>query len=153
MLIDRSHLPWAGSPAAVAAACGIHYCFYASRTVDGPSGATVEGLGYGVSGYLLILLGAALSLRRKVPGWRIGNAQVWLKAHIWLCLLSVPLIFYHSGMRMGGGTLAHVLMVLFLTIGQAIPGGQALAPRTQGGDPEAACRREGGAGPRAPCDG
>jgi hypothetical protein len=40
---------------------------------------------------------------------------VWLRAHIWLGLLSVPLLVYHSGFRFGG-PLSTVLLVLFLAV-------------------------------------
>src|SRR5262249_43195604 len=43
------------------------------------------------------------------------RAQAWLRAHIWLGLLCLPLLVYHSGFRLGG-TLSTVLMVLLLIV-------------------------------------
>jgi hypothetical protein len=35
--------------------------------------------------------------RKRLRAWRLGRAQLWLRAHIWLGLLSVPLVILHSG--------------------------------------------------------
>ncbi len=70
---------------------------------------------FGIVGGLLILFEFALWGRKKVRAWRIGRVQDWMVAHIWLGLLTVPLLVYHSGFRWGG-SLSTVLMVLFLVV-------------------------------------
>ncbi|MBC7820900.1 MAG: hypothetical protein IAG10_28790 [Planctomycetaceae bacterium] len=47
--------------------------------------------------------------------WRWGSARLWMKAHIWLGLLTVPLILLHSGFEWGGW-LSTVLAALFAMV-------------------------------------
>jgi hypothetical protein len=115
VLLDRSHIRWALGSGVVTLACGLHFARYSRLAPGGPSGGSVEGLWYGVAAFLAILFAALLSLRRKVPSWRIGSAQLWLKAHIWVSLVSVPLLLFHCGFRFGG-TMATLLVVLFSVI-------------------------------------
>jgi hypothetical protein len=56
-----------------------------------------------------------LAVRKKVPVWRLGRAQTWMRGHLWLGLLSLPLICFHSGFRFGG-LLTSVLMILLIVV-------------------------------------
>jgi hypothetical protein len=58
---------------------------------------------------------ALLGVRKKIVLWRIGNIQRWLRAHIWLTLLTVPLVLLHSGFRLGGA-MTTLLMLLFAIV-------------------------------------
>jgi len=80
-----------------------------------PGGCSAPGLVFGIVGGLLILFEFALWPRKKLRAWRIGRVQIWMRAHIWLGLLTVPLIVLHTGFRLGG-PLPTVLMVLFVTV-------------------------------------
>jgi hypothetical protein len=75
----------------------------------------LPGLTFGVAGGLVIIFEFLLWPRKKLRIWRVGRVELWLRAHIWLGLLSVPLVIYHSGFRMGG-TFSSVLMLLFLAV-------------------------------------
>jgi hypothetical protein len=59
----------------------------------------------GIAAGLIILFECAIVLRKtswfRARRW-IGSGQFWMKAHIWLGLLSVPLAFLHAGFRFGG---------------------------------------------------
>jgi len=81
----------------------------------GPKGGSLPGLIYGIAGIALMLFAALLGLRKRFPVWRIGKAQTWMRGHLWLGLLSVPLVFFHAGFSMGG-TLSSVLMVLLVIV-------------------------------------
>ena len=119
MLIDRpnlrQHLPWIVACLAVAALASVWYFAAAARSSDWPGGSSLPGLTLGLAGGLICLFELALWGRKKLRAWRIGRTQVWMRAHIWLGLLAVPLLVYHSGFRWGG-TLSTVLMVLFLVV-------------------------------------
>jgi hypothetical protein len=80
-----------------------------------PTGGSRPGLVFGILGGLLILFEFALWGRKKLRAWRIGRVQSWMIAHIWLGLLTVPLLIYHSGFRWGG-SLSTILMLLFLIV-------------------------------------
>src|SRR5262245_16421945 len=85
--------------AALALAC---YVVIVQRSPAGASGGTLPGMIYGILGSAAMLFAGLLSARKQVPTWRLGRAQTWLRGHIWLGLLSVPLILFHSGFRWGG---------------------------------------------------
>ena len=111
MRIDSSHRPWALASAAVfAVALGV-YVPYA--LIASPKGSGVIGIIYGIAGYALMLFAGLLGARKKVPIWRIGRAQHWMRGHIWLGLLTFPLILFHSGFSFGGH-LTTVLMILLI---------------------------------------
>jgi hypothetical protein len=81
-----------------------------------PGGSSGPGFIFGVLGGLIILFEMFLWIRKRfLRVWRIGRTQVWLRAHIWLGLLCLPLLVYHSGFRLGG-TLSTVLMILLLIV-------------------------------------
>src|SRR5262249_1942114 len=79
------------------------------------TGSSLPGLWFGIAAAALMLFEVALNLRKRVPTWRIGRAETWLKGHIWLGLLIVPLVCFHSGFRFQG-TLALALSVLAFTV-------------------------------------
>jgi hypothetical protein len=111
MILDKSHIKWATGCALVAAVSTAHYCRYAAGAPNGPSGGTFEGLCYGVAGFCVILFAASLSLRRRFPEWLVGTGRLWLKAHIWISMLALPVILFHAGLHVSG-TMATLLMLL-----------------------------------------
>jgi hypothetical protein len=118
VLIDRDtwplHRPWIIF--IVLAAVGASVWYFSAVSGDGwPGGSSVPGFTFGILGGLICLFEGLLWARKKVRTWRIGRTQVWLRAHIWLGLLSVPLLVYHSGFRWGG-PLSAVLLALFLIV-------------------------------------
>lgn len=116
MLIDRSHRPWFFFSVATLAVTGVGYAIYKSMSVRGPSGGSPVGLVYGIVGYALMLFAGLLGLRKKFPIWRVGRATTWMRGHLWLGLLSFPLILFHSAFSLGAGALTRVLMVLFIVV-------------------------------------
>jgi len=115
MLIDRSHRPWiAASILGLAVATAV-YVPYARGALNGPSGGTWLGLAFGIVGFAFMLFAGLLGARRRVPTWRIGRGTAWMRAHIWLGLLSLPLILFHGGFGFGG-PLTLVLMILFIVV-------------------------------------
>ena len=78
-------------------------------------GGTPLGLAFGSISLGIFIFAALLNLRKKVPLWRIGNVQRWLRAHIWLTFLTTPLILLHSGFRLGG-PMTTLLMVLYAVV-------------------------------------
>jgi hypothetical protein len=91
------------------------YLGYATSSPSGPSGGSWQGLAFGLAGTALMLFAGLLAGRKKLPRLPIGTARFWLKAHIWLGLLSVPLILFHAGFRWGG-PLEQVLLLVFAVV-------------------------------------
>ncbi|HWX54671.1 MAG TPA: hypothetical protein VN176_08790 [Verrucomicrobiae bacterium] len=109
MRIDQTHRPWILRTGALFLLALLAYVPYSLFSYNGPSGGSSLGLIYGVAGYLLMIFAALLSVRKKFRIWRIGRAQTWMRGHLWLGLLSYPLIFFHAGFSWGHG-LARLLM-------------------------------------------
>src|SRR3954468_1771078 len=78
-------------------------------------GGTPLGLVFGAISLGIFVFAALLSLRKKIPLWRIGTVQRWLRAHIWLTFLTIPLILLHSGFRLGG-PMTTLLMALYAIV-------------------------------------
>ncbi len=116
MLIDRSHRPWFIFSLAALAVAGIGYAIYSSMSVRGPSGGSAVGLIYGSVGYALMLFAGLLGLRKKFPIMRVGRTTTWMRGHLWLGLLSFPLILFHAAFSLGAGALTRTLMVLFIIV-------------------------------------
>src|ERR1700693_5602544 len=82
-------------------------------------GGTPLGVIFGSIALGIFVFAALLGVRKKVVLWRIGTVQRWLRAHIWLTLLTIPLVILHSGFRLGGPmtTLIIVLYVIVMVSG------------------------------------
>src|SRR5712671_5832046 len=78
-------------------------------------GGTPLGLAFGTIALAIFIFAALLGVRKKVVLWRIGTVQRWLRAHIWLTLLTVPLVILHSGFRFGG-PMTTLLLVLYIIV-------------------------------------
>jgi hypothetical protein len=111
----RPHRTWAGVVLLATLGCIGWWLVCVGKATRIPGGSTPVGLAYGVAGGAIILFEFLLWPRKKVRSWRIGSAQRWLRAHIWLGLLSVPLIVLHSGFELGG-QLSALLMLLFVLV-------------------------------------
>ncbi len=115
MRIDETHRKWfIGSLAGLIVAAVI-YVPYSRSAAEGANGGTVAGLTYGSIASAFMLFAGLLGARKKVPIWRVGRAQAWMRGHLWLGFLSFPLILFHSGFRFGTG-LTKGLMWLFVVV-------------------------------------
>ncbi|MBI3893612.1 MAG: hypothetical protein HY303_19000 [Candidatus Wallbacteria bacterium] len=70
----------------------------------------------------MILFCGLLGVRKKVPTWRLGNAAFWLRAHIWLGVLSVPMILFHAGFAVGGALTQALMILLAIVVASGIHG-------------------------------
>jgi len=83
-----------------------------ASATDGDFGATPLGLLYGMAGLLIFIFAALLGWRRKRINWPIGSVQFWLRGHIWLTVLTIPLVLFHCNFK-GGGPMTEVLLGLY----------------------------------------
>jgi hypothetical protein len=113
MRMDGTQRGWALASLAILAIGAIAYAVYAQRAAAGPRGGSAVGLVFGVVGFGFMIFAALLGARKRVPTWRLGRAQAWMRGHLWLGLLSLPLILFHGGFHFGG-TLTRVLMWLLI---------------------------------------
>jgi hypothetical protein len=123
LLIDSSHRRWIVATIAVAVSAVAVYETLRRFTPGGVSGGSIVGLWYGIAGSGLMIFAGLLSALRRVPSWWwIGSRKAWLKGHIWLGLLSVVIIFCHSGYRFGGVLEQALWIVLAIVIVSGIFG-------------------------------
>jgi hypothetical protein len=64
---------------------------------------------------LLFIFAALLGGRKKVRHWRIGRAETWMRAHIWLSILTIPLVLLHCGFR-SGSAMTTSLLILYAVV-------------------------------------
>jgi hypothetical protein len=99
------HLRWFVAAVLATVAAVVWYGWEAAGRSRWPGGSSLVGLTYGVLAGGIIVFECLLGLRRtslfRTSRW-LGSAQLWMKAHIWLGLLAVPLIVMHSGLSWGG---------------------------------------------------
>lgn len=112
MLIDRTHKPWIFGSTLVLAVSASAYWAMSKHSIHGPSGGSVIGLIFGIVGSLLMIFAALLAVRKRLPTWRVGSAQFWLRGHLWLGTLGFVLILFHAGFQWGG-VLENLLWISF----------------------------------------
>jgi hypothetical protein len=123
VLIDRANLRrhWFWLLVFLAGTVGstlwyIAECREAGRVVGGASN---PGFTFGLVAGLIMFFEFFLWPRKTVFRVRLsrvlGPTESWLRAHIWLGFLSIPLITYHSGFRFGG-TLSTIVLLLFIVV-------------------------------------
>jgi hypothetical protein len=122
MRIDRTHRSWAIATAITAVAATVIYVLYSVNSPSGPRGGSAWGLTFGVAGYALMLYAGLLGARKKIPTWRIGRAQTWMRGHLWLGLLSLLLILFHGGFAFRGPLTLALMLLLFIVIVSGITG-------------------------------
>ncbi len=130
MLFDRKnfvplHLAWMLGTLAAAIAAVVWYGFYVRAGRPWPGGGSVPGLVLGIVSGLIILFEFALWPRKtsffRTSRW-LGKTQTWMKAHIWLGLLVLPLAVLHSGLSFGGIYTSLLMGLLLIVIGSGVFG-------------------------------
>lgn len=132
MRIDQTHRPWLVGAVLAFLGMTAAYVVYALRTPGGPRGGTSMGLAFGVAGYAVMLFEGLLGVRKKVPIWRLGRAQTWMRGHLWLGVLTLPLILFHAGFAFRGPLTAVLMGLLVIVVTSGVLGAilQHYLPRT-----------------------
>jgi hypothetical protein len=99
-----------------AAACAAWYAVEWTQSGRLPGGSSRPGFVFGIVGGLIIVFELLLWPRKRVRSWRLGSAQSWLRAHVWLGLLSLPLVLMHARLLAIGGLFNVALMAVFLAV-------------------------------------
>lgn len=116
MRIDRTQHGWAFVSLAILAISAVLYVVYALNAPEGPRGGSTIGLLFGIVGFAFMIFAALLGARKRVPTWRLGRAQAWMRGHLWLGLLALPLILFHSGFHFGGALTRVLMWLLIVTV-------------------------------------
>src|ERR1700740_1082475 len=102
MRLDSTHRSWFFISIAIFAVSLAIYIPYTLTSAKGPTGGSALGLAFGIVGFAFMLFAAALGARKRVPTWRLGRAQAWMRGHLWLGFLSLPIILFPGGVSFGG---------------------------------------------------
>ena len=116
MRIDRTHKGWLVASLVIFGASLLVYGFFRVPNGTGLMGGTAAGLAFGSLGFAFMIFAALLGARKRVPVYRFGRAQTWMRGHLWLGLLSLPLILFHSGFRYGHGLTAWLMALLVIVV-------------------------------------
>jgi hypothetical protein len=122
MRIDHTHKSWLIASLVILGASILLYGVYRVPSSGGSMGGTALGLTFGILGFAFMIFAALLGARKKVPVWRVGRAQTWMRGHLWLGLLSLPLILLHSGFRYGHGLTAVLMTLLIIVVASGVFG-------------------------------
>jgi hypothetical protein len=122
MRIDRTHTGWLIASCVILGAACVMYALGRHAPTGEPMGGTPLGLAFGIVGFAFMVFAGLLGARKKVPVWRLGRAQTWMRGHLWLGLLSLPLILLHAGFRAGGPLTTVLLWLLVIVVASGIFG-------------------------------
>jgi hypothetical protein len=120
--IDRTHKGWLLASLVIVGASLLLYAVKRAPASRGSMGGTATGLAFGAAGFALIVFAALLGARKRVPVYRLGRAQTWMRGHLWLGLVSLPFILFHSGFRYGHGLTAWIMTLLIVVVASGIFG-------------------------------
>ena len=122
MRIDGTHKGWLVASLAIFGVSLLLYGFYRIPSSSGSMGSSTIGLVFGSAGFAFMIFAALLGARKRVPVYRFGRAQTWMRGHLWLGLLSLPLILFHSGFRYGHGLTAWLMTLLIVVVASGLFG-------------------------------
>jgi hypothetical protein len=114
--IDRTHRGWLVASLAILSVSLLLYVRFRVPAAGASMGGTAMGLWFGSVGFAFMIFAAALGARKRVPVYRIGRAQTWMRGHLWLGLVSLPVILFHSGFRFGHGLTAWLMALLIIVV-------------------------------------
>ena len=122
MRIDRTHRSWLVASLVILGASLLLYGAYRVPPGKGSMGGTAAGLAFGSAGFAFMIFAALLGARKRVPVYRFGRAQTWMRGHLWLGLVSLPIILFHSGFRYGHGLTAWLMTLLIIVVASGVFG-------------------------------
>jgi hypothetical protein len=131
-IFNRAHIPWfvfvvaatlvaswiyAGNflPNRLPGGLGLPSALVQTSSAHRNVGGTPVGLVLGSIAFAIFIFAALLGVRKKLLRWQIGSVQSWMRAHIWLTLLTIPLVVLHSGFRLGG-PMTILLLALYVIV-------------------------------------
>ncbi|MCH7988794.1 MAG: hypothetical protein IID46_06525, partial [Planctomycetes bacterium] len=115
MILDKTHKPWFIVSSLIFVVAAVWFVCAQSFEPHGVTGGSISGLLFGIIGTVMMVFAGLLSVRKSFPAVRLGSAQFWLRGHLWLGVLCVPFILFHTGFSWGG-TLEIVLLILFAVV-------------------------------------
>jgi len=122
MRLDETQRGWAVGSLAFFVISAVIFALYARGAPTGPRGGSIVGLLFGIVGFGFMIFAALLGARKRVPTWRLGRAKAWMRGHLWLGLLSLPIILFHGGFHFGGALTRVLMWLLIVTVVSGVYG-------------------------------
>jgi cytochrome b561 len=120
MPIARSGILWRRIFVVLLVAVSANYWWYARN--EFPHGGSKMGLGYGVAGFALILLEAFFGIRKRWYRSRFGTLEQWLQSHIYLGVLVLVILLFHTGGRFNDRIAVATLILAAIVVASGIAG-------------------------------
>lgn len=129
MLIDRRAIRSFSFSFAIALLVLLAAWYAAAYTLSDPrrlpGGSSPVGFTIGLIAGAIFVFEFLYWPKRSQVGrtWRFtGRAESWLRAHVWLGLITLPLVFLHSGFTLGGWFTTIFCLVFFAVWGSGVFG-------------------------------
>lgn len=120
MAIARSGRIWRPIFFVLLIAVSASYWYYDRREFT--HGGSNWGLGYGIAGTLLILLLAFFGIRKRWYRSTFGTLEQWLQSHIYLGLLVLVVLIFHTGMRFNDRIAVATLVLVIIVVASGVFG-------------------------------
>lgn len=120
MPVQRSGPLWRAIFVILLIATSASYVWYAGR--EFPHGGSTMGLAYGIAGTLLILLLAFFGIRKRWYRSRFGTLEQWLQSHIYLGVLVLVILLFHTGGRFHDKIAVTTLILVAIVVLSGIAG-------------------------------
>ena len=90
--------------------------YFYSAQKEFPHGGSTIGLTYGTIGYALILLLAFFGIRKRWYRSRFGTLEQWLQSHIYLGILALVILLFHTGGRFNDKVAVATLILVGIVV-------------------------------------
>lgn len=120
MPVARSGILWRRIFAVFLIASGASYYYYQQREYT--HGGSKTGIVYGIIGIALIYLLAFFGIRKRWYKSTFGTLEQWLQSHIYLGLLVIVILFFHTGGRFNDRIAVTTLILAAIVVGSGIAG-------------------------------
>ncbi|MCS6863520.1 MAG: hypothetical protein RMJ56_00055 [Gemmataceae bacterium] len=87
-----------------------------------PQPSSGFGVACGVLGGAIVVFEMLILPRKWLRSRRLGSTRVWMRWHVWMGLLALPVILLHAGFGWGGPLPATVMMLFLLVTASGIWG-------------------------------
>jgi hypothetical protein len=87
-----------------------------------PHGGSRMGIAYGVAGTLLILLETFFGIRKRWYRSRFGTLEQWLQSHIYLGVLVIIVLLFHTGGRFNDTIAVTTFVLVAIVVASGIFG-------------------------------
>lgn len=110
---------WIGLGLSAAAAASFAWVWMDGDYLHGGSPA---GLAYGIAALVLTGVLLAFGVRKRAYRSRLGKLETWLHSHVWLGLLTLLLVVFHTGLRFRDGLAVAAFAVMAAVVVSGIVG-------------------------------